>query len=111
MVPISGDEVERAMTAVASGRGSSEAVEPIRSLVNRLDDEYESLVDGDESKLSCTEPAIAAAFCKYAAARTLQYALEGDLSNMAYEAWFALDDLAEIRRLAGMPPSRGKLNR
>jgi hypothetical protein len=28
--------------------------------------------------------------------------LEGDLSGAAYEAWFVLDDLAEIRTLAGM---------
>jgi hypothetical protein len=71
--------------------------------VDRFEREYDSLVGDDESKLSCRDPEIAAAYQRMAAAWALRCALEGDLSGLAYYAWAVLDDLAEIRRLAGMP--------
>jgi hypothetical protein len=103
-VAIDGDDVERAITAIASGLVGSDVLRPIRSLVERFEGEYDSVVGDDESKLSCSDPEIATAFIRARAAMTLQCALEGDLGEMAYEAWFVLDDLGEVRRLTGMPP-------
>jgi hypothetical protein len=99
---LNGEGVERARIALALGHVDSDLLQAIRSLVERLEGEYESLVGGDESKLSCADPVIDDAFVRARAATALRYALEGDLRRMVYEAWFVLDDLDEIRRLAGM---------
>jgi hypothetical protein len=96
--------VEEALTALELGRTDPDVARAIRSLVDRLEGEYESLVGDDEGKLACTDPVIHAAFVRARAATSLQNALEGDLSEMAYEAWFALDcHLDGIRGLVGMP--------
>jgi hypothetical protein len=97
-----GEDVEQAVTALARGQVTTDLLHSIRSLAERFEGEYDSLVAGDEVRLSCADPEIAAAFRRFVAATALQCALEGDLSGLAYEAWFVLDDLAEIRRLAGM---------
>jgi len=97
------DEVERAIAAVAHNRVTEDRLHSIQSLVECLEREYDSLLGDDESKLSCIDPEIAAAYRRMAAAWALQCTLEGDLSGLAYYAWAVLDDLAEIRRLAGMP--------
>jgi hypothetical protein len=97
-----GVAVEQAMAALDHDQVPGDLLLSIQSLVQRLEGEYDSLMGGDESRLSCSDPEIDAAFRKYVAASALRCALEGDLSGAAYEAWFVLDDLAEIRRLAGM---------
>jgi hypothetical protein len=102
-VGVRGDEVERAIAALADGEVSDDQLCSIRLLVEQFEREYDTLVGDDESKLSCRDPEIAAADRRMAAAWTLRCALEGDLSGVAYYAWAVLDDLPEIRRLAGMP--------
>lgn len=99
------EDAEQALSSLVRGQVDSDVLRSIHSRVERLEAEYESLVDDDESRLSCSEPEIGAAFVRARAATALQYALEGDLGQMAYEAWFVLNDLDELRRLAGMPPS------
>jgi hypothetical protein len=100
---VQGEVVEPAIRALAHGQVTPDLLGSVRSLVERFEGEYDSLVGHDESKLLCTDPVINTAFVRAIAATALQCALEGNLSGMAYEAWFVLDDLDEIRRLAGMP--------
>jgi hypothetical protein len=102
-VSLPGEEVERAMTALADGQIGPDLLPAIRSLVERIECEYDSLVGDDEGKLLCVDPPIKDAFVRARAATALLNALEGDQERMAYEAWFVLDDLDEVRRLVGMP--------
>jgi hypothetical protein len=98
-----GEGVDRAITALEQGSMAPHVTQTIGSLVDRLEAEYESLVGGHESKLSCTDPMIAAAFLKARAATALRFALEGGLKEMAYEAYHVLDcHLDGIRNLVGM---------
>jgi hypothetical protein len=100
---VGGEEVEQAIAALGHDQITEDRLRSIRSLVERFEREYDALVGDDESKLSCRDPEIAAAYQRMAAAWALRCALEGDLSGLAYYAWAVLDDLAEVRRLAGMP--------
>jgi len=100
---VGGEEIEQTIAALAHDQITEDRLCSIRSLVERFEREYDSLVGDDESNLSCRDPEIAAAYRRMAAAWALRCALEGDLSGLAYYAWAVLDDLAEIRRLADMP--------
>jgi hypothetical protein len=102
-VPIADPEAERALEALSIGQTSPELVSAIRTVLERLESEYESLVGGGEDKQSCTDPVIDQAFRRARAATTLLDALEADHEGMAYEAWFVLRDLDNVRRLVGMP--------
>ena len=102
-VPIAGEEVERAMEALSSNYVSPELVSATRSIVERIESEYDALVGDDVDKLSCTDPRVDEAFVRARAATTLLNALEGNHKGMAYEAWFVLDDLDEVRSLVGLP--------
>ncbi len=101
-----GGGVDRAITALEHGVVDPDIVREIGSLVDRFEGEYESLVGGDESKLTCTDPVVNAAFVRARAATALRCALEGNHERMAYEAWFVLDDLDEVRKFASMPPPK-----
>ena len=107
-VPMPEEEVERAMTALADRQITPDLLRAIRSLVERIESEYDALVGGDEGKLSCSDPLVNDAFVRARAATALLCALEGDHDGMAYEAWFVLDDLDEVRRLVGMPAPVGE---
>jgi hypothetical protein len=103
-VSLHGEDVGQALAALELGSTEPDVVRAIGSLVDRLEGEYDSLVGDDEEKLACTDPVIRAAFDRARAATALKNALEGDLSEMVYEAWFALDcRLDAMRRLVGMP--------
>ena len=99
---VHGDAVEQAIAALAHDQVSEDRLRSIESLVEHFEREYDALVGDDESKLSCTDPEIAAAYRRMAAAWALRCALKGDLNGLAYYAWPVLDDLAEIRRLVGI---------
>ena len=58
---------------------------------------------GGRWAIRCVDPLIKDAFVRARAATALLNELEGDQEGMAYEAWFVLDDLDEVRRLVGMP--------
>jgi hypothetical protein len=97
-------EIDQAIVALATGHPEQPLIDQVQAIVDRLEAEYEALVGDDEGKLSCTEPPIKAAFVKARAAWAVKFALEGKLKDMAYEAWFVLDDLNQVRRLVGMQP-------
>lgn len=84
---------------------TAEQVSAVKAILERLESEYDRLVGDDEAKLAHDDPIIKQVFQNARAAQAVSFALEGALSDMAYEAWFALDadDLKEIRRLVGMP--------
>jgi hypothetical protein len=106
-VPLPGEPTERAIIALERGAVGPDLLELIRSVADQIEAEYDSLVGDDESNLSCTDPTVSDAFVRARAATALRCALEGDLAGMAYEAWFVLNDLDEIRKLVGMPvPNR-----
>jgi hypothetical protein len=102
-VSLPGGAIELALAALADGRLDPDLLGTVESLVERTESEYESLVGDDEAKLSCGDPVVAAAFRRTRAATALQCALQGDLTGMAYEAWFVLNDLDEVRMRVGMP--------
>jgi hypothetical protein len=102
-VPIADPELGRALEALSIGQTSPELVSAVRSVLERLESEYDALVGEDEEKLACTDLVIDLAFRRARAATTLLDALEADHVGMAYEAWFVIDDLDEVRRLVGMP--------
>lgn len=83
----------------------AEQISAVKASLEQLESEYERLVGDDEAKLAHDDPVIKELFEKARAVQAVSFALEGALSDMAYEAWFALDadDLQEIRRLVGMP--------
>src|SRR5262245_41730328 len=61
-VSIRGEDVEQAITALTHGQVGPDLPSAIRSLVVRIEGEYESLVGDDESNLSCSDPVIDDAF-------------------------------------------------
>jgi hypothetical protein len=107
-VPMPEEEVERAMTALADRQITPDLRRAIRALVERIEGEYDALVGGDEGDLSCSDPLVNDAFVRARAATALLRALEGDQQAMAYEAWFVLDDLDEVRRLVRLSPAVGE---
>ena len=58
--PIAGEEVERAMKALSSGLMSPELVSATRSVVNRLEGEYDAIRGDDED--DCSDPRLNEAF-------------------------------------------------
>lgn len=100
---LDGEVIEQAIRALADGQTNQGLVAAVRAIVEQSEGEYDSLVGDDESKLSCADPVIADAFVRARAATALKCALEGDLPAMAYEAYFVLNDLDEVRRLVGIP--------
>src|SRR5579872_5362817 len=82
---------------------TAEQASAVKAALERLESEYDRLVGDDEGKLLCNDPVIKDVYEKARAVQAVSFALEGALTDMAYEAWFALDDLDEIRRLIGMP--------
>ena len=94
--------VAPAVLAIATGKEAAELLAAIRSLLDRCEREYEALLGEDEAKLSHTDEQVRAAFLRARAATAILNALDGDLARMAYEAWIVLEDLGELRRLAGV---------
>jgi len=101
-VSLSGETIEQALTALADGQMDPDLLVAVGLIVERIEDEYQSLVGDDESMLQCADPVAADAFVRARAATALHCALQGDFRSMAYEAWFVLNDLDEVRRIAGM---------
>jgi hypothetical protein len=99
--PIAGEEVEQAMRGLLTGLMSPELVSDMRSVVDRLEGEYDAILgdDGDD----CSDPRLNEAFVRARTGTALHNALSGDYEGMAYEAWFVLDDLDQIRSLVGIP--------
>lgn len=83
---------------------TAEQISAVKAILQRLESEYDRLVGDDEARLLHRDPVIKDLYDKARAVQAVAFALEGALSDMAYEAWSALDpfDLDEIRRLVGM---------
>ena len=97
------EAIEQAIAALTDGQHGRALLEAVQAVAERSEGEYESLVGDDESKLGGSDPVVAAAFVRARAATALLCALQGVLCCMAYEGWFVLNDLDEVRRLVGMP--------
>jgi hypothetical protein len=92
--------------SLEQGIATAPHADAVTAVVERLQADYDRLIGDDEGKLLHRDPVIKDVFQKARAASVVKFALEGRLTEMAYEAWFVLDDLDEIRRLIGMSHGR-----
>jgi hypothetical protein len=67
--PIAGEEIEQAMKALLSGETSPELVSATRSVVERVEGEYDEIVGDDED--DCSDPRLNEAFVRARAATAL----------------------------------------
>ncbi|HTQ38812.1 MAG TPA: hypothetical protein VMJ32_07275 [Pirellulales bacterium] len=70
----------------------------VQSLVEELDEAYFTLQESAEAG-TASEEEVTAAFSLARAANAVEFALQGDLSETAYEAVIATDDLPGLQHL------------
>lgn len=92
-----------ALCSLEQGTATGEHVNAVTVILERFESEYDRLVGDDEGKLVHSDPGIKDIFQKVRTASVVKFAMEGKLTDMAYEAWWVLGELSEVRRLTGMP--------
>jgi hypothetical protein len=88
--------VADAIRVIGEGASDSDVLCRVELLVGRSENEYDLLVGGHESRLSCQDADVEEAFIKARAASALMFALQGRYTDMAYEAVHAVDSEEEV---------------